>query len=215
MGVCPWALRMTPGCLWKLWKCGATISVTSLCSPSDDSGAELHAIHLWWSFWYSLQNLISAFSLFKQEFKYLFAQLRSLSHYSNIQPLEGWCHGSGAWLYQAIIDVCTWTGTQLLRSQHLFHFPRWGLKVPPEQCHICLQGYCNTNGSLSRREKGPSQKRKKVTSKWREATNFWQELEKHLRKINASSYMNSWSQQPAIIFLKYTLEESFLFKGNN
>lgn len=116
MGICPWALRMTPGCLWKLWKCGATISATSLCSPSDDSGAELElcAIHLWWSFWYSLQNLISAFSLFKQEFKYLFAQLRSLSHYSNIQPLEGWCHGSGAWLYQAIIDVCTWTGTQLI-----------------------------------------------------------------------------------------------------
>lgn len=68
-----------------------------------------------------------------------------------------------------------------IESRRLFHFPRQDLKVLPEQCHICLPGYSNTNSNLLRREEGASQKRKKATSKWQETTIFPQELEKKMK----------------------------------
>lgn len=135
---------------------------------------------------------LSSFCMFKYQFKCLFAQICCLPHHPKAHSVP-----SGLIVrQQCLTDVCTRTGSQLQRVLVLFHFPRQDLRLLPEQGHIYLQGYSNANRSLLRREEGASQKNKKPTSKWRQATIFLQE---HLKKINASSYLNSWSQQAAML----------------
>ena len=123
IGICAWTLRMTPGCLWKLWKNDAFFRVTSLHFPSPLSAgvcsdAELRRgamppvpyisdrpSGLVCKIWFQL------FACSKVNSNaYLHRCALYLVILIFIQPLEGWYCSSSAWLYQAIIDVCRGIG---------------------------------------------------------------------------------------------------------
>lgn len=142
IGICPWTLRMAPGCLWKLWKYGAFFCVTSPGFPSPlsagaRSDAELcggamppapyisngppGSVRKIWFQLFACSNVSSN--------TYLCSYALIILIF--IQPLEGWYHSSSAWLYQAVIDVCTGTGTQLDRVTVPFPFPKTKSKGSP------------------------------------------------------------------------------------
>lgn len=130
IGICPWALRMTPDVCENCEN-----MVPSFVSPvpashlpcqlvpvAMQSSAEepCHRCHV------SPMVLLAQFA--KSGFSFLHVQMSILIY---IQPLEGWYRSSSPWLYQAVIDVCAGTGTQLDRVTVPFPFPKTKSKGSP------------------------------------------------------------------------------------
>lgn len=155
------------------------------------------AVHLQCSFWLCLQNcpVFACSNINPNAPWHRWAVYLIIPRLT--QSLQGWWGSSRAWQCQGMSDVCTGTGSQLRGVLVFFHSPRQDLRLLPEQGHICLQATLIQTGVFWGERKVHSRRAKKSTSKWRQATILLQELLK--KKINTSSYLNSWSQQAAML----------------